>query len=1038
MKKVRRSLAALSRGALFFALFGASSALAQNAVITGKITNEQGQPVVGANVGLLNMGIGTTANSNGVYTVTVPDDRASGQQATLTVRFIGMSPISRVIRLTPGTQTADFQMKADPFRLDEVVVTGVSAATEQKKLTISVANVNEEQLKQVPASSPVAALAGKVSGAKINIGRGNPGAAPTIRLRGSTNLGIGNSTPIIIVDGVLTRNSIADIDANDIESVEVLKGAAGASFYGSDAANGVINITTKRGKNLPEDKVSFTTRTEYGTSGLQRFVPLNHSHFYEINPDGSIRLDAAGGRVPKADGIADNPFQTTGPNAWRNQLKEWMKNGQFVSANVQLGMRRANTNFNTSYTSDHNAGILPFTKGQYRQNIRMNVDQGLGDKLDFSSSITYGVNRNDYDPNDSQGWFSLMQMPPDLDLRNPNGNDTVAFFPHLPTTNSPSARANPLYDLQNNSFNLRRERIIGSLSGRWRPTDWLRVETSYGTDRLNRREQDYDRRGSLGELGQPITGNISKFTQNNVSDNAGINATITKKLGDLNTTVRGAYLYEQSRLSQFFASGTKFNVNDVPDLAALDPTQLSVTSQEELSRSSNYLGSASLDFRDRYLLDGLLRSDGSSLFGADQRRNTFYRISGAYRVSEDIRIPGVQEFKIRAARGTAGLRPSFLDQYEYYSLSQGQISKVQLGNKALKPAIQTEDEFGLNASFGHRFDLEVVQANRDTKGAFLNVPLSLAVSGGFQSQVQNAADVRARTTELSLNTRVFSRPDFSYDFTLTGDHTTQKITKLGYTRHIAPFRVNAGGQGQDVFFYKEGENLGVIYGQRLVRTFAELKDNPANANAVESDYVVNPLGYLVKASLRGTTGERPIVYVSPSGQSTNKIGDVNPDFNFGFANNIRFKGFGLYALFDGQRGGDVYNFTKQWMFQDMRHGDADMAGKPSDQKIAMAFFSSGLYNGLVASSYFVEDGSYVKLRELSASYTFGQKMLARTGLGRVTSGVKVALIGRNLYTWTDYSGFDPEVTSGGDFNFRIDGFRYPNFRTVTGQVEISF
>jgi hypothetical protein len=241
-----------------------------------------------------------------------------------------------------------------------------------------------------------------------------------------------------------------------------------------------------------------------------------------------------------------------------------------------------------------------------------------------------------------------------------------------------------------------------------------------------------------------------------------------------------------------------------------------------------------------------------------------------------------------------------------------------------------------------------------------------------------------------------------------------------------------------VFYYKEGENLGIIYGQRLVRSFAELKDNPANANAVETNYVVNPLGLLVLASTRGLPTERPIVYVSPAGDVQHKIGDVNPDFNFGFANNIRIKSFGIYALFDGQRGGDVYNFTKQWMFQDFRHGDEDQAGKQPDQKVALNFYSAGLYNGLVASDYFVEDGSYVKLRELSVSYTFGQNMLRTTGLGRIASGVKLALIGRNLYTWTKYTGFDPEVTAGNDFNFRIDGFRYPNFRTVTGQIELSF
>jgi hypothetical protein len=144
------------------------------------------------------------------------------------------------------------------------------------------------------------------------------------------------------------------------------------------------------------------------------------------------------------------------------------------------------------------------------------------------------------------------------------------------------------------------------------------------------------------------------------------------------------------------------------------------------------------------------------------------------------------------------------------------------------------------------------------------------------------------------------------------------------------------------------------------------------------------------------------------------------------------------ALFDGQQGGDIYNFTKQWMFQDFRHGDQDQAGKPDAEKVPLTFYAAGLYNGLSANDYFVEDGSYVKLRELSASYTFATPMLARIGLDRYASGVKIALIGRNLFTWTDYTGFDPEVTSGNDFNFRIDGFRYPNFRTLTGQVEIQF
>lgn len=325
-----------------------------------------------------------------------------------------------------------------------------------------------------------------------------------------------------------------------------------------------------------------------------------------------------------------------------------------------------------------------------------------------------------------------------------------------------------------------------------------------------------------------------------------------------------------------------------------------------------------------------------------------------------------------------------------------------------------------------------MQANRTTEGAFLNVPLSLAASGGFLSQRQNAADVEANTTEFALQTRVIDRPNLSWSLGVTGDHTTQKITRLGR----APFRVNAGGQGQDVFYYKEGEALGVIYGQHWVRDLSELADNPAGLDP--SLYSKNALGYVVLTANKGTPNERPVLYVDPDNNTTVRIGDVNPDFTLGITNNVQWKGFAVYALLDIQKGGNVYNFTKQWMFQDFRAGDLDQGGVAAADKIAMPFFSTGLYNGLVANDHFVEDASYMKVRELSVSYTLSQQMINKLQLGGRASSVKVALIGRNLKTWTSYSGFDPDVASGGDFNFRIDGFRYPSFRTVTAQVAVTF
>jgi hypothetical protein len=202
---------------------------------------------------------------------------------------------------------------------------------------------------------------------------------------------------------------------------------------------------------------------------------------------------------------------------------------------------------------------------------------------------------------------------------------------------------------------------------------------------------------------------------------------------------------------------------------------------------------------------------------------------------------------------------------------------------------------------------------------------------------------------------------------------------------------------------------------------------------VESDFSVNRLGYLIKTSAPGTL----IKYVNAEGDQ-HVIGNVNPDFNWGLANNFRVGSFNVYALFDGQHGGNVYNFTKQWMTQDKRMGDADMSGVPQAEKVPLTVFTGSLYNGLNASDFFVEDGSYVKLRELSVSYTLGADAMRIAGINKFANGVKVALIGRNLKTWTKYTGFDPDVTGGGDFNFRVDGFRYPNFRTITGQVELTF
>jgi TonB-linked SusC/RagA family outer membrane protein len=1042
-----------SAALVLVASFATASGAQAQSVISGKVTDAAGNGIPGANVVVPSLGLGVGANTrvDGTYTIALPSNSV-GREVVVTARRIGYAPVSRNVTITAGTQTQNFELSQEASRIEDVVVTGVAEATSTKNLTISVGKVGEAQLKEVPAISPATALAGKVAGVRVSFTQGQPGSSPAIRVRTSTNLGVGTQNPLVIVDGVISQNGLADLNGNDIESIEVLKGASSANTYGSAAAAGVIAITTKRGKDAPEGKVSFLTRNEFGTSSVEHYVPLLEHHPFVQASDGSFLLTPTNQRVVKPDHYIDASFPA---GTYRDQLKTNLRDNRNVTNYAQISLRRENTNFSTSFSRDTDRGILPLLEGFRRQNVRLNLDQGLGNKADVSAALTYGLSYNDQPPGVSSGsssaFFALLQAPPDIDLTYPNAvagcdksNPTkelcgTKYSPVLPLAAAGgTARGNPLLDLAQRSYNDRRERIIGSFSARYRPFSWLTFDGSYGTDRLNQRVSNFLDRGLVGgntDEETETTGSLRLDQNNNQSANSQISGLANFTLGQLHSATRATYQYEEERNNTFFTTSSALKVASVPDLQGADPTTLNANSSIQNIRTINGNVVQNFNYGDRYLLQLVGRRDGSSLFGSNNRWENYYGISGAWRISQDFKIPGFQDLKIRAARGTAGLRPGFEYQYETYSVFAGTISKNTIGNKDLKPAKQTENEVGINATFLDRFDLEYVKSDRHTEGAFLLVPLSLAQSGGFTAQWQNAARIGGRTMEGSLGARIIERPTVSWTANLTAERSRQKIDEL----NRAPFRVGSTSQNQAIFYYKAGEQLGIIYGQRWARSIAELADNPANAGKdLNALYEINDEGYVVPKGTRGTVLERTVAYIDPSGSNNVKIADVNPDYSFGLANTIRLGGFTLYGLLDGTRGGQIYNFTKQWMFQDRRHAALDQSGKAPENKKAYEYYTVGFYNALEPNSYFVEDGSYVKLRELSLSYALSPRLLNSMrflGSGRT---VKVALIGRNLKTWTDYSGFDPESSSNGDFNFRIDGFRYPSYRQITGQIEIGF
>ena len=1063
--------------------------VAQSAVITGKVTGKAGESLGGATVSIAEVGAAIATTTAGVYTLTIPAEQTKGQTVTLRARSVGYKPETRQIALRPGTQTFDFQLQFDVMQLEEVVVTGTAAATERKNLTISAASVDASQLREAPAVSALGALEGKVAGVRLIDANGSPGAEPTVRLRAATSLATPSacssqpcpatesSGPLIIVDGTINRHGLADINSQDIDHVEIVKGAAASSLYGSDAANGVIQVFTRRGDKLPDGKLVVTVRNEYGQSFRPKPIPMALAHPYLIDTVGTY-TDASGNTVHNGDfvtsagnlvpataqptlnssHIADSPYRGFGMPVYDPQAA-MLTHGAFYTDYVSIGQRRGNTNYNISFENNKQDGILIALKGYDRQNFRVNVDQALTPRLDLSVGGFYGSsNNNQVAQGPGAPFFSVTFIEPYINLfaPNPDGSPFAAQIPHL----LPNA-ANPLYTLANERINTDRSRVTGYGKAVYRMFDWLSFEGNYNFDRESSTYTDETPKNFLNSHGDPTSGGLVRIDTTGRTFNAGATLTSIRsfKLGDwdVRNTTKVAYIYEDQTGNTFNLTASKFTVLAVPEFTAVDNTQLLPGSSNITIRNKNVYAVTGFNIKDRYLIDGLVRRDGSSLFGPDSRWQTYYRASGAYRLSQDFHINGIDELKLRASYGTAGLRPQFDAQYETFSVVGGVPVKQTLGNKNLRPAHSAESEFGANVDFLGRFTAEYSYSRKETRDEILLVPLSAAT--GYLNQWQNAGTLLGKTHELSLGVILADRPEFSWRLNIAADRTRQTITQLS----TAPFLVGPSYAGNNdvtrMFRIAPGETYGLIYGTKIVRSLDDLYQDPAKqalsgAGQMWSpdSVIINEDGYVVRKSVYHTRNETYIPFVDAKGNKVVQIGDVNPDFNASFTTTLRYKGFSAYALVDWVQGGNIYNATRQWPFFENRDRLVDQSSKPNancaGSKDPHCPYSTGkkpieyyqaLYNGINPVDFFVEPGTYVKVKELNVSYTFSQSQVEKLHIGGVTS-LRIGVIGRNLFTFTKYSGYDPEVAglSGDPYSFRIDGFSYPNFRTFTGFMEINF
>lgn len=1114
-----RGLASMLAGLALTVLAGTAGAQ-QGTIITGTVKSEQGQPLQGANVVIAELNVSVGTNEQGVYRITLAPERARGQTVPLRVRAIGFQPQVRQIALAGGTITQNFDLKIDINKLSEVVVTGVTGATETKKLAFTVDKVDAGAL-PVPPSSALQSLQGKVTGAQIVMPSGRPGTAPSIVLRGAKSLNLGLS-PLIVVDGVLMSGSMSDINPSDIESIEVVKGAAASSTYGSRAQNGVISITTKSGRDAGQG-ARFAVRSEYGFSDIQGAYPFAQKHWMLMDPQQRnfcivvanqpacsriVDFEAEAFRVnDQGPIVALNPYQFErdagiGRSLTKPQLKgffqinEWpvrydpiaqaVTAGVLTQNNADMSGRFGNTGFFASVGNTIQEGAIRNLDGYRRNSARLNLDQQVGEELTMALQTFYS--RSTTYPDGE--FFRLTRSPAGVDLlrRDSQGRLFVRSNP----LDQGQQNENPLYNNQSAQGRTEADRYLGSFTTRYTPFTWLDLESNLSLDR--RRSDGW----FLTEKGTRTTGRTTAYLGGysesaaqdesyNFSLRGSARQTNLLGISDLQTRLNVNYSFERSDDGSIGASGGTLVV---PGLLTLRNVTVpnAPSSSSTSTRAMGILFGVAADYKGKYIADAVLRRDGSSLFGAAQRWHPYYRWSLAWRLSDEGFFPmkgALNDLKLRASVGTAGGRPGFSYQYETFTIGTGgTISSNQLGNRFLKPEHTTETELGVDAEILSKYGLNVTWAKSITDDIMLSVPSSS--SSGFSSQWRNAGQITNKTWEISLNVPIVTNRDIVWTSRLSYDRNRSVITRLD----VPNFSSTTNGAR---FEFRPGERLGQVWGKYFLTDCSQLPSQFASqCGGPGSQYQKNDEGYIVwtggllpsegitrnawQAALPGCLvngvavaqtgrvncakaggvennpwaipftywGQKIVMRDSTGTPDQQRLGNTSPDFHLSMTQNFSWKKFTVYALVDGNYGNRLHNQEIHWSLGDFMVRYEDQEGKTVESAKPMGYYwraplpdhgagVGGTYDVLGGNNHTVGKGTYTKLRELSLEYQLG----ALRGVGDWT----VRAIGRNLYTITDFLGWDPEV-GGTVLNSSAIGataaFGYPQTRSFTLAIQSRF
>jgi len=966
-------------------------------------------PLPGATIAVVGTANGTLADANGKFSIQVKKF-----PSTLVFSFIGYNSKKVIVF---SDEPLNISLEEDINRIDEVVVTGVAEGTSRKVLSFALTKIDNSLINTVPTSDASTSLRGKVAGLRIDQSGGNSGAS--VYLRGSKSVA-GDIEPLIVVDGFVTGLKLSDISPNDIESIEVVKGAAASALYGTRGEGGIIQVLTKKGRK--DRKLDITVENELGFTDILLLPPTSNYHHFKVNTDGSFQL-VNGARVIdyKENGFSVNlhPYKDFYDNT-KNILS---KNSYFTNS-VAVA---ANDDKYSAYFSAQNqykGGVSDVVDADTKKSLLFNLGYKVSPKItaDITAQYSYTSNPSNSVSTRSNGLlYSTLLEEPYINLAEKDANGKYSYFP-TGSDLTGQRWENPLYRLTNEEYSYITENLLLGGKLKYKITDYLSVEASGSLQNRYYNSEEYYPIGyqTVAADINLNNGNYALSTQRDATKNGQLQINYNRKTGDFDWGIAAKYVYESSQTTGFSGSGRKLTA----PVKSLDVTEAGTRTISSLwSKTVNYgyFLNAKVSWKDKLFIDALGRLDQSSRFGSDVGTAFFPRISAGYRITQDVKLNPITELKLRVAYGQAGSLPPFGAKDSKVTISStGGVSFTQNANTDLKRAVTEETELGFDAVLLNWLNVQFNYAFSNSTNDFISVPAFAPISGSANIY-DNLGAVKSNSLELELNGRIINKKHFSWNSGVTFSRVRSKITSLG---DVPEFTQN--GYRKAV-----GASTTAIYGYSIFSNLAQLKINKSGyvTNAGDGtkrvdDYVVNEFGVVVEKAALGTAKEAPVFYVNAATGNSKIIGEASPDYNVGFTNTFTYGPFTLYGVIDWQQGGQKFNETNQYLSYVYRSAFTDqsaLAGKPLS-------FTTQVFNASQVTDYWIESTTNVALRELSLTYKIPTSKL---GLNKWLQNASFSLIGRNLAIWTNYKGVNVD-------GIAQDGFNYPSYRVISGKLSLNF